>query len=126
MKNELTEDNILTVVQFTSKRKRAAIAVRYPQNAGQDNEVRVFCKGAPDMLFDLTNSVITGNGTVEDMYAQTACPEKLLKAGESAGSFITHREMFERTVKTFANEAYRTLLITYRDMSMAEYQQIKA
>lgn len=33
--------------------------------------------------------------------------------------------MLERTVKTFANEAYRTLLITYRDMSMSDYNKIK-
>jgi magnesium-transporting ATPase (P-type) len=29
-------------------------------------------------------------------------------------------------VKNFADQAYRTLLITYRDMSMAEYNRIKA
>jgi magnesium-transporting ATPase (P-type) len=32
MKNTLTEQNTLSVIQFTSKRKRASIVVRYPEN----------------------------------------------------------------------------------------------
>lgn len=34
--------------------------------------------------------------------------------------------MYEFTVKTFAKQAYRTILCTYRDMSMDEYNSIKA
>lgn len=33
--------------------------------------------------------------------------------------------LLERTVKVFAAEAYRTILICYRDMSMQEYENIK-
>ena len=29
-------------------------------------------------------------------------------------------------MKKFAKQAYRTLLITYKDMSMAEYESLKA
>jgi hypothetical protein len=29
--------------------------------------------------------------------------------------------ILERTVKKFADKAYRTILMTYRDMSLAEY-----
>ena len=32
----------------------------------------------------------------------------------------------EKTVKKFATQAYRTILLTYRDMSMAEFEQLKA
>jgi hypothetical protein len=38
----------------------------------------------------------------------------------------THLGVLQRTVKNFADQAYRTLLITYSDMSMTEYQRIKA
>ena len=42
-------------------------------------------------------------------------------AGESEVT-DTHRGLFERTIKKFANQAYRTLLITYKDMSMEDYE----
>jgi magnesium-transporting ATPase (P-type) len=48
-----------------------------------------------------------------------------LLPGEAPGTSLTYKEMLERTVKTFANEAYRTLLITYKDMSMSDYNKIK-
>lgn len=34
--------------------------------------------------------------------------------------------MFERTIKNFANQAYRTILTTYREMSMEEFNNLKA
>jgi len=52
-------------------------------------------------------------------------PDDLLN-GDASGSQDTYRGLFERTVKKFAHQAYRTLLITYKDMSMAEYEQLKA
>lgn len=52
-------------------------------------------------------------------------PDDLLN-GDPSGSQDTYRGLFERTVKKFAHQAYRTLLITYKDMSMAEYEQLKA
>jgi hypothetical protein len=33
----------------------------------------------------------------------------------------SHRELYERTVKKFAQQAYRTILMCYRDMSMEEF-----
>ena len=50
-KNSLTEENILCIVPFTSTRKRGTIVVRNPELEGSDQEVRVYCKGAPDMVF---------------------------------------------------------------------------
>jgi len=32
--------------------------------------------------------------------------------------------IMERTVKKFANQAYRTILIAYRDMTMDEYNDL--
>lgn len=34
--------------------------------------------------------------------------------------------ILEKTVKLFASKAFRTILVTYRDMSMAEFNQIKS
>lgn len=34
-------------------------------------------------------------------------------------------ELFEATVKHFAHQAFRTILVTYRDMSMDEFEQLK-
>jgi len=37
-----------------------------------------------------------------------------------------HEDIFQATVKDFANEAYRTILCCYRDMSMKDYQRLKS
>lgn len=101
-KNSLVKDRILSVIQFTSKRKRAAIAVRYPENEGTDQEVRVFCKGAPDMLFEYTTKVLTSDGSVAEMGDTVEVPDALKVKGETTGSLDTHKGIFERTVKNFA------------------------
>lgn len=38
----------------------------------------------------------------------------------------TFRELYDRTVTKFARQAFRTILMTYKDMSLAEFEQIKA
>jgi cytidylate kinase len=35
-------------------------------------------------------------------------------------------EILERTVKLFASKAFRTILVAYRDMSLAEFNRIKS
>lgn len=49
------EDNILQVIPFNSARKRACTAVRHPT---VENTVRVFVKGAPEIVIDLCESVL--------------------------------------------------------------------
>jgi len=124
-RNELTEENTLCVISFSSSRKRASIVVRNPEMAGTDQEVRVYCKGAPDMVLDYTTNVVCEDGSVQSLDASTYVPAELLGKGESEAQ-DTYRGLFERTVKKFANQAYRTLLITYKDMSMADYEALKA
>lgn len=48
-----------------------------------------------------------------------------MNADESSATG-TFRDLYERTVKKFAKLAYRTILMTYKDMSMAEFEQVKA
>jgi len=50
------------LISFSSKRKRASIVVRNPSKRGTDQEVRIYTKGAPDMLFDKLTSVMNANG----------------------------------------------------------------
>ena len=39
---------------------------------------------------------------------------------------ITYFDLIERTVRNFAERAYRTILMSYRDMSLEEYQNLKS
>jgi P-type Ca2+ transporter type 2C len=125
-KNALTEENTISVIQFTSSRKKASIVVRNPDLEGTDREVRVYCKGAPDMVLDTTTQVLCPDGSTQYLDDQTNVPAELLNNGETDSTQDSYRGLFERTVKKFAKQAYRTLLITYRDMSMSEYESIKA
>jgi magnesium-transporting ATPase (P-type) len=54
----LSEDNLLATIPFTSTRKMATVVVRNPQEEGTDKEVRVYTKGAPDMMFEKLSAVI--------------------------------------------------------------------
>jgi len=123
----LTEENTLTVISFTSSRKRASIVVRNPELAGTNKEVRLYCKGAPDMVLDTATYVICEDGTTAYLDDSAEVPDELLNAGETRSlTRDTHRGIFDRTVKKFAAQAYRTLLITYKDMSMDTFENLKA
>jgi len=124
-RNRLTEENTLALISFSSSRKRASIVVRNPAKAGQADEVRIYTKGAPDMLFGSTANVRLPDGSVCSFDDSTEIPESILLKGETSASG-TYRELYERTVKKFATQAYRTILMTYNDMSMAEYENIKS
>lgn len=124
-KNSLTEENILCQIPFTSTRKRGTIVVRNPDLEGTDQEVRVYCKGAPDMVFLDTANVVTADGEIVDIQDETDVPTDLLN-GDSEGTTDSYMGIFERTVKKFANQAYRTILVTFRDMSMEEFEGLKS
>lgn len=113
---ELTEENTLCVISFTSGRKRASIVVRNPEKEGTDEEVRVWCKGAPDMVLDFTEKVICADGSIVEIDEETEIPENIIMG--PIPDMATHRDVFDFTVKKFASKSYRTLLITYKDMSM--------
>jgi len=87
------DDNILEIIPFSSRRKRATTAVRHPEDP---NKVRVFTKGAPEIVMDFCD-----------------------KAFDSAGNIIDLSESEKQKIiddivqKTFAVKAYRTLLLCY-------------
>jgi magnesium-transporting ATPase (P-type) len=120
-RNRLTEENTLAVIAFSSSRKRASIVVRDSSKAGQEGEVRIYTKGAPDMLFDFTNTVRCADQSVANFDDACEIPENLLNDGETSATG-TYRELYERTVKKFALQAYRTILMCYKDMTMADFE----
>ena len=77
------------------------------------------------MLFDLTTNTLNSAGESTSIEGDVTVPDNLL-LGDSAGTSDTYLGLHKRTVKVFAREAYRTLLITYRDMSLAEFESLKA
>jgi len=125
LRNSLTEDRQLALISFSSSRKRASIVVKQVGKEGAADEVRIYTKGAPDMLFEYTSNVRLADGSTAPFDDTTEIPEALLKDGESSATG-TYRELYERTVHTFATQAYRTILMSYRDMSMDEFTQAKA
>ena len=73
VKHELADENLLQVISFSSSRKRASVVVRNPNESG-DKEVRVYTKGAPDMLFDKLVGVVNEQGEVLDMMDESTAP----------------------------------------------------
>ncbi len=104
----------LAVVEFSSSRKRASVVVKH--NGG----VRIYTKGAPDMLFPLLTGVLDANQNLQGLEETSAVPA-LLGGGED-----TNINILNRVVKHFAKQAYRTILITKKDMSMDDYEALKA
>lgn len=100
-RNRLTEENTCALISFSSSRKRASIVVKYPSKAGQEDEVRIYTKGAPDMVFDSTTNVMKADGTVVSFDDTTEIPAELLNENETSATG-TYRELYERTVLKFA------------------------
>lgn len=100
---------------------------------GTRREVRVYCKGAPDFfLMDADPS--SGISYPEMKFVQTEkgesrledtalVPENLQTDGGPKKD--TQINIYKRTVKYFAQRAFRTILVTYRDMSMDEFENLK-
>jgi Ca2+-transporting ATPase len=74
---QLTEDKLLQVIQFTSSRKKASVVVK------TDKGVRIYTKGAPDMLFPYVDNILTQNGSVDNINSNIKVPGEFLLEGES-------------------------------------------
>ena len=99
------DDRILQVIPFNSGRKRACTAVRHPTI---DNLVRVYVKGAPEIVLDLCESYFDKDGNTKDL-------------GKTQKDNILNNIV----TNTFAKKAYRTLLIAYVDLTIQEYEILK-
>jgi len=123
-RNALTDENTLQLISFSSSRKRASIVIRNPEEEGTDKEVRIYTKGAPDMLFPKLSGVLDAEGNTKGIEDSVSCPPELVKIGNEHET--TYLGILEKTVKLFASKAFRTILVTYRDMSLSEFESIKA
>lgn len=54
----LTDSQKLLEIPFNSTIKKSILAVRIPENAGTDKEVRIFCNGAAEMVLALCSSYV--------------------------------------------------------------------
>mmetsp|Transcript_65613 Transcript_65613/g.90754 ORF Transcript_65613/g.90754 Transcript_65613/m.90754 type:complete len:591 (+) Transcript_65613:990-2762(+) len=90
-------------IPFNSSRKRATAAFRR-----DDGSVRVFCKGAPEIVIEYCSNYHTAEGLVE--------------LDQDKKASITGEEV----VKRFASKCWRTMLVSYRDFSSDEWAAIKA
>jgi Ca2+ transporting ATPase len=88
-------------IPFSFKRKRQTTVIPHPS---QNGKVRVFCKGAPEIVIKYCNSYLGENGNSEEL------------SDEKKDEIINHR-----VVKKFADKTYRTLLISYADYDEAEW-----
>ena len=60
----LDEDDIVAQQKFTSERKRATIVIR---NENQPEEVRVYCKGAPEVILERSKYFVDKDGNLTDL-----------------------------------------------------------
>lgn len=103
-----------TIIEFTSKRKRASIVVKTQVNGTE--MARVYTKGAPDMLFPMLEGVLDSDMNVH----------ALNEATEYDGENCDQIGKLNKVVVKFAKQAYRTILLCKKDITMDEYNQIKA
>ncbi len=74
------------------------------------------------MVFDDTTHVLCADGSVQAIGDKGPIPPALVT---DSATTCSYREQFNRTIVRFAEQAYRTLLITYKDMSMAEFEKLR-
>jgi len=104
---EQRENNeVLFRLPFNSKRKRCTTVVRHPSQAGK---VRVFVKGAPEIVIDKCVAMLGQRGETQEL-----TPEK------------RDRIIYEDVVKKFARKCYRTLLLAYADYDEARWEELRA
>lgn len=80
--------------------------IRHPSQAGK---VRVFVKGAPEIIIEKCVSFIGQRGETMVMTAEKR-----------------DRIIYEDVVKKFARKCYRTLLLAYADYDEARWEELKA
>lgn len=62
MKKRETDDLVQFTIPFSSSSKRATSAIRNPR---LDNDISVFCKGAPEIVIELCDTVLGASGQEE-------------------------------------------------------------
>jgi len=87
--------------------------------------VRVLSKGAPDMVLEKVTHCLSGDGQKVSINDDGDCPTEYLSKDFSDPS-MPYLEIFNRVLKNFAENSWRTILVTYKDMSMEEFEELKS
>ena len=82
--------------------------------------VRIYTKGAPDMLFPKVVGILDKDFNLLGNDDNAPVPA-LIGDGED-----TNMNILNRVIKHFAAQAYRTILVTKKDMSWDDYNNLKS
>jgi len=82
--------------------------------------VRIYSKGAPEMIFEKLAGVLDTDGNVLDLNDSAFVPA-LVGGGQD-----TNLNILERVVKYFAKQAFRTILVAKKDMTWDAYNALKS
>lgn len=91
-------------IPFSSKRKRMTTVTRSPIDSGK---YIVLSKGASEIILDLSTKFVSEGGEIKDLDE-----EKL-------------NEIIENVIGNFADQAYRTLSLAYKEITEEEFEKQK-
>ena len=106
MIEQRAKNEIVFKLPFNSRRKRSTMVIKHPLKAGM---VRVFVKGAPEIIIEKCTKYIGQRGEQVTMTADKR-----------------DRIIYEDVVKKFAKKCYRTLLLAYADYDEARWENLKS
>ena len=110
------EIKILQRQPFDSSRKRETTAI----DLG-DNMVRIFCKGAPEIILDNSTHFINQDGKVTSLEEVSKKLDFYLVSLEDENLQKSFHEVHKKAINFFANQAMRTIAFAYKDISMNDY-----
>jgi calcium-translocating P-type ATPase len=99
-RTEMSTAGVEMQIPLNSERKRSTIVL--PKGDG----FRIYCKGAPEVVIEY-------------------CTEMVYAGGDRRELTDDAKQALLEAQKAYANRALRTLLVTYRDVSVDEWEQIK-
>lgn len=92
-------------IPFSSDRKKCTTVVNHPTD---DQKLRVYIKGAPDYVINNCTHFVGSDGNEAEL------------------SEDKKKEVISETVNYFACQAFRTILVGYKDMDKHEFEEMKA
>ncbi len=99
------EGQIETTIPFSSIKKRMVVAVRHPTH---EDMVRIYVKGAPEIVLGLCKKTIGTDGSV-------------IQLSEQENDYILTDVLQDK----FSQEGYRNLALAYKEMAASEFETLK-
>jgi len=94
------------VIPFSTIRKRSIIAIRHPEH---EELVRIYIKGAPELIVSKCTRTFDVDG-------------KVIPMQDSQTNYILNDILVQR----FTTVGYRTLALAYKDLTLDEFEDLKA